>query len=51
MPIELVGMWPYWLDSADPSTVRNDITFDSMLLVTGQHHIVQRCWTFHSFCL
>lgn len=30
-------MWPYWLDGAGPSTVRNSIDIDSMILLTGDN--------------
>ncbi len=32
---QVEGMWPYWLDGAAPSTVRNSFAMNSMLLLTG----------------
>ena len=39
--LQIEDMWPYWLDGAGPSTVRNSLTLDSMVLLTGEpcpHH-------------
>ncbi|EIE20036.1 hypothetical protein COCSUDRAFT_58259 [Coccomyxa subellipsoidea C-169] len=33
--MQVEGMWPYWLDGAAPSTVRNSFAMNSMLLLTG----------------
>jgi len=33
--MEVEGMWPYWLDGRDASTVRNDLKLDSMVILTG----------------
>jgi hypothetical protein len=49
--MEVEGMWPYWMDGRDDSTVRNDLTLNSMVILTGEcpshRHVVldgeQRC--------
>lgn len=33
--MEVEGMWPYWMDGRDDSTVRNDLTLNSMVILTG----------------
>lgn len=37
------GMWPYWLDSHAPTTVKNSFEMSSMYLLTGM--ITPRCCT------
>jgi len=34
--MELTGMWPYWKDGSDSETVRNDITLDGVVMLTGE---------------
>ena len=33
--LRVEGMWPYWLDGRAASTVRNDLSIDAMILLTG----------------
>lgn len=35
MPLAVVGMWPYWLDGREQSTVRNSMDLGSMAILTG----------------
>ncbi len=34
-PLEVSGMWPYWLDGSDPATARNSYSLGGMVLLTG----------------
>lgn len=33
--LNIVGMWPYWMNKSSPSTVCNDVTLRGMMLLTG----------------
>ena len=33
--LKLDGFWPFWMDGASPSTVKNSVNMDKMVLLTG----------------
>ena len=33
--MEMKGMWPYWKEGTDTQTVRNDVTLDRIVMLTG----------------